>query len=125
MNIPDAMVTAGAIAGDVTDDKAREIIEAALAAVDPEWIEVRQLDWHTPTCGPEEYSHIGKSDAIGYEYEVRKSSATHKPWNVTRSTEIQPFGCAESLAAAIRVAQADFERRVRSAILPPSKQEKA
>lgn len=37
MNIPDAWVTAGAIAGDVTDDKAREIIEAALAAVDPEW----------------------------------------------------------------------------------------
>lgn len=35
--IPDAMVTAGAIAGDVTDEKAREIIEAALAAVDPEW----------------------------------------------------------------------------------------
>jgi hypothetical protein len=117
MTIPDAMVTAGAIAGDVTDDKARQIIEAALAAEPEVKIMPRggvERDWWT------EYQLLLRrfkklAKAARQCVDEVDANLTKDDWPVKYRA---PFGALIKLREALPKTYEEF--KVRKASLSPS-----
>lgn len=87
-------------------------IDAALSALDaiPE-VKVRELEWvgNDPNCF--------RSYKALYEYVVTHDGDEPDEWSVRRNGKLISFHDTEKAASA--AAQADYERRIRSALVPP------
>lgn len=95
-------------------EAARAALSAALSGMEP--VKVKPLEWVTDNFGPDEYIVYAKFFDLRYEIEPPYSAGFN--FRIKRSSDIQPFAWRDTLEAAKAAAQADYEQRIRSALLP-------
>lgn len=78
---------------------------------------IRQLEWTTPTCGPDEYLTVADAAPCEFRYEIDNGGNTAKPYRIKRACNIQAFAWASSIEAAKACAQRDFQERIISAFV--------
>lgn len=109
--------------GDLTSvviDETYDLVEIAKVILDRFAIPfkpIRQLEWTTPTCGPDEYLTIADAAPCEFRYEIDNGGNTAKPYRIKRTCNIQVFGWALSIEAAKACAQRDFQQRIISAFV--------